>query len=257
LARRWTILLSIGLLVLILDQATKYWAVAHLTRAFQLEKATTPAEKIAVFLDDENRSRIRARPVVVSREHLRFRYVENPGAAWGMFGSLPDGVRVPFFLAISAFAIAFIVAFYRRLPARERMLQIAMALILGGAIGNLVDRLLRGYVIDFIDVHWRNDPNLHFPTFNVADIGITVGVALLLSQSFFGRRASEGAIATADSGAPFEPASAAPAHAERSSAPSGAAPSLATAEPAGNPSHVEPGSEQATSPSAQAPACKE
>lgn len=197
MARRWTILLTIALAVLAIDQASKYWAVAALTRTFEREKAETLAQRIAAFVEPEKREKIRTRPKVVDRSHLRFRYVENPGAAWGMFGGLPEGVRVPFFVTISSLAIAFMLAFYARLPRGERLLQVALALILGGALGNFADRILRGYVIDFIDLHWRNDPRLHWPTFNVADIAISVGVAFLLSHAFFARRPAPAASASA------------------------------------------------------------
>lgn len=186
MASRWRILLSIALLVLAFDQASKYLAVAHLTRAFELAQAKTALERVEAFLTEEKLERVRARPVVVHRDHLRFKYVENPGAAWGIFGGLPDGMRVPFFVAVSCAAVGFILHFFRRISERHRLLQVALALVLGGALGNFVDRILRGYVIDFIDLHWRNDPRLHWPTFNVADIAISVGVALLLSQTFFG-----------------------------------------------------------------------
>ncbi len=187
MATRWRILLSIALFVLVLDQVTKFWAVAELTRVFEMQKAQTFGEQLSAFLSEEKLERLRSRPVVVLQEHLRFKYVENPGAAWGMFGGLPDGLRVPFFFGVSVLAIGFLLAFFRRLPGDQRLLQVALALVLGGALGNFVDRILRGYVIDFIDLHWQNDPRLHWPTFNVADIGISVGVALLLSHTLFGR----------------------------------------------------------------------
>lgn len=186
LASRWKILFSIALLVLALDQVTKYLAVAELTRAFELEQAKSLPEKLEAFLGAEKLERVRTRPVVVQKDHLRFKYVENPGAAWGMFGGLSDAVRVPFFVVVSLLAVTFLVLFFRRLSDRHRLLQVSLALVLGGALGNFVDRILRGYVIDFIDLHWRNDPRLHWPTFNVADIAISVGVALLLAQTFFG-----------------------------------------------------------------------
>ncbi|WP_373047623.1 signal peptidase II [Vulgatibacter sp.] len=190
MAARWRLLLSIFLLVLVIDQATKFWAVARLTRAFEMEQASSISEQVATFLGAEKLERLRTRPVVAQRDHLRFKYVENPGAAWGMLGGLDDRYRVPFFAVVSVFAITFMLLFFRRLPESQRLLQVALALVLGGAVGNFLDRLLRGYVIDFIDVHWKNDPRLHWPTFNVADIGISVGVALLLSQSLFGRNRS-------------------------------------------------------------------
>jgi signal peptidase II len=79
----------------------------------------------------------------------------------------------------------------KRLPATERWLALALALILGGAIGNLWDRLVMGYVVDFIQVHYQN--RYYFPAFNIADSAITVGAIILVGHSLFdkGERAGE------------------------------------------------------------------
>src|SRR5207237_8276745 len=94
--------------------------------------------------------------------------------------------RVHFFYLVSIAAVIFIFSYYRKLRNDQRYLQIALALVLGGAVGNAIDRLLRGYVIDFIDWHWFDPgwlpPVLHLPTFTVADSGITVGLAILFLQ---------------------------------------------------------------------------
>lgn len=185
--RRWRLLLGIFAVVLIADQATKFWAVDRLTRLFEVRNASTVAEKVRLFFEVEHLERLRARPVVVHPDHWQFKYVENPGAAWGIFGGLPEGVRVPFFALVSVAAIAFLLYFFRRLPEERRLLQVALALVLGGAVGNFLDRLVHGYVIDFIDWHWKNDPALHWPTFNVADVAISIGIAVLLAHSLFGR----------------------------------------------------------------------
>lgn len=187
MAKRWRLLFTIAFVVFALDQVTKFLAVAELTRSFQLDQAKTFGAKVGSFVSSVKLERIRERPHTVLREHLRFKYVENPGAAWGAFGGLPDNLRVPFFFGVSLVAVAAILLFYRRVPRDQRVVQVALALVLGGALGNFLDRILRGYVIDFIDLHWQNDPRLHWPTFNVADIGISVGVALLLSHTLFGR----------------------------------------------------------------------
>jgi signal peptidase II len=88
-------------------------------------------------------------------------------------------------------ALGFITFMYVRLTPDQRRVRWALALVAGGAVGNFVDRLLRGYVIDFIDWHWRNQPGMRWPTFNVADAAICVGVALMLLDSFRPRRAAE------------------------------------------------------------------
>ena len=80
-------------------------------------------------------------------------------------------------ILVSILASGFIVTLLRRLDSRERGLITALTFILGGAIGNLIDRVIHGEVIDFLDVYWRN---YHWPAFNVADSFITIGVALAL-----------------------------------------------------------------------------
>lgn len=190
--RRWKILLVLFLGTVILDQVTKYWAVAELTRIFEVQQATTVGEKVSVFFTAEKLERIRTRPMPVWEDHWHFKYVENPGAAWGMFGSLDDSVRVPFFFVTTFVAVGALLLFLKRIPEDHRFLQIAIALVIGGAAGNFIDRIVRGYVIDFIDWHWKNQPHLHWPTFNVADIAISIGVGMLILESSFPRRAVAG-----------------------------------------------------------------
>ncbi|MBK8012711.1 MAG: signal peptidase II [Deltaproteobacteria bacterium] len=108
-----------------------------------------------------------------------WRYVENPGAAWGILSTASDGFRVPFFLVVSLGALVFILGFFRKLDDRQTLLMCALSSVFGGAIGNFIDRLHLSYVIDFIDWHVGT---AHWPTFNVADAGITCGVGLLLIE---------------------------------------------------------------------------
>ena len=96
-------------------------------------------------------------------------YVENPGAAWGLFRGRSERFRNTFFTLVSLGAVAFILYYYRRLRAEQRYLQVALALVLAGAVGNFLDRLARGYVIDFVEWYWWNRPDIRWPTFNVAD----------------------------------------------------------------------------------------
>lgn len=200
MATRWKILITLSLFIVVADQVTKFWAVDRLTRAFESVNAETFSERLTAFVQLRDLQRMREPPVVVLENFWQFRYVENPGAAWGSFTGIPENLRVPFFYVVSIAAIVFIGVFYRRLEENQRLLQVALALVLGGAVGNFIDRLIRGYVIDFIDWHWRNDPNLHWPTFNIADVGISVGVTLLLLDALFARK-KEGA-ETAGSRAP-------------------------------------------------------
>ncbi len=153
--RKYKILIIISVVAVILDQLTKWWAKG-----------------------------LRGRPAItVIDNFFHFVYVENRGAAWGMFSNLPDGVRVPFFLMISCVAVAFIFYFLRRVEDRQIGLIIALSCILGGAIGNFIDRIAYTSVIDFIDWHYYTH---HWPTFNVADVFISVGVALMLFEMLFG-----------------------------------------------------------------------
>ena len=86
-----------------------------------------------------------------------------------------------FFAALSAVVSAVIVVWISRLPKTRWIESLALALILGGALGNLYDRLVLGYVVDFLDFHWSGT---HFPAFNVADSGITMGAVLLILDMF-------------------------------------------------------------------------
>lgn len=104
-------------------------------------------------------------------------YVRNSGAAFGIFAGSAEIFRRPFLILVSIVASGFIVSLLRRLADRQRGLIIALTFVLGGAIGNLIDRVFYGEVIDFLDFYWRN---YHWPAFNIADSFITVGVAIAL-----------------------------------------------------------------------------
>ena len=102
-------------------------------------------------------------------------------------------MRRPFFLLVSVAAIAFIMTLYRRLQARQRALRWGLPLVLGGALGNVFDRVRLGHVIDFIDVHLiYKGIDRHWPTFNVADIAICVGVGLMAIDMFTAKRGRVG-----------------------------------------------------------------
>ncbi|HXG53456.1 MAG TPA: signal peptidase II [candidate division Zixibacteria bacterium] len=112
-------------------------------------------------------------PVIEGLFHLT--YIRNTGAAFGIFAGSAASFRLPFLVLFSVAAIIFIVVMLRRLPQEETGLATALAFILGGAIGNLIDRIAYGEVIDFLDFHWAG---YHWPAFNLADSFITVGVAI-------------------------------------------------------------------------------
>lgn len=105
---------------------------------------------------------------------------KNPAGAGGLLLSAPEGLRRPFFVVVSILAIVAIVVYVHRTVVMQRDVCWALALVLGGAIGNLIDRVSLGYVVDFARVFVTfGGKNYYWPVFNVADVAITVGVALL------------------------------------------------------------------------------
>ncbi len=108
---------------------------------------------------------------------LRLTYVQNRGAAFGILSDADLPYQSLLFAVVSLAALGAIAAYAWRLPARSRLPQTALALIMGGALGNLLDRARLGYVIDFVDAFWGVH---HWPAFNVADSAISIGVVLLV-----------------------------------------------------------------------------
>ncbi|HEY8087891.1 MAG TPA: signal peptidase II [Polyangiaceae bacterium] len=123
------------------------------------------------------------------RNHITLLLAKNRGGAWGLLQSTKEDVRRPFFLLVSVAAIAFIMTLYRRLQPRQHALKWGLPLVLGGALGNVFDRIRYGHVIDFIDFHLvYKGIEHHWPTFNVADIAICVGVGLMAVDMFTSKR---------------------------------------------------------------------
>lgn len=117
--------------------------------------------------------------------------VHNPGAAFSFLAGA-SGWQRWFFIGIALVVSVFIVGWVKRLSPRENWLAAALALILGGAIGNVIDRVMYGYVVDFIDLYYGA---WHWPAFNIADSAITVGVAIMLIDSLlFSRETTSGAV---------------------------------------------------------------
>jgi signal peptidase II len=114
-----------------------------------------------------------ALPVLPNFFHIT--HVRNQGAAFGILAN--HALRLPVLLGASLLAAVGICWYYRQFPPERRWLRWGLSLILGGALGNMIDRLRFGAVIDFLDVHWYQ---YHWPAFNVADSAITIGVVLLL-----------------------------------------------------------------------------
>ncbi|AWB50758.1 MAG: signal peptidase II [Rhodobacteraceae bacterium] len=109
----------------------------------------------------------------------------NTGASFGMMGGFMAGKPLLMAALTGALTIAFAVMAFRAQPALERA---GFALVVGGALGNIIDRLRQGAVTDFLDFYWRD---WHWPTFNVADIAITLGTVLILAASLPLRRRKE------------------------------------------------------------------
>jgi len=141
--------------------------------------------------------------IVVFKDHLSLTLTYNKGGAWGLLQTASETIRKPFFLVVSVLAIAFIVSLYARLGPGQRALRWGLPLVLGGALGNLSDRIIRASVVDFVDykAHWVQAMNgyiahvfpswgitNHWPTFNVADICICIGVALMAIDMLTSRR---------------------------------------------------------------------
>jgi signal peptidase II len=142
--------LWIALVVLVLDQATK----AVVRTQFELHEGV---------------------PVIPGFFNLT--RVHNTGAAFGMLNSVDFPFKTAALSMVAAGALAGLAFFAATLPMAQRLSRLGIALIIGGAAGNLIDRLALGYVTDFVDVYWED---WHFWAFNVADAAITVGVALMI-----------------------------------------------------------------------------
>ena len=104
-------------------------------------------------------------------------HVRNTGAAFGMLNDMQFRYKAGVMVLIAIAALVAVGMYATTLPRGQRVARLGLALILGGAVGNLIDRAMAGYVIDFVDVYWRG---IHFWAFNVADSAITVGVVLML-----------------------------------------------------------------------------
>lgn len=116
---------------------------------------------------------------------LNITYVRNPGAAFGFLANASPGLRSIFFLAVTATAIVLILYFIFKSGKEGLLLTCSLSLILSGAVGNLIDRIRFGEVIDFIDFYLGS---YHWPAFNIADSAISVGAVLLIVGMFKKKR---------------------------------------------------------------------
>ena len=147
---RYLVLSMIGFAIVIIDQVTKYWVM----QSMRLHESI---------------------PVVPNLFSVT--YIRNPGAAFGLLAGSSNAFRMVFFGLTSLFALALLGTILFRLPEKDWIGQLSIAGILGGAIGNLIDRLRFGEVIDFLDVYVEA---YHWPAFNVADSAISIGAVMLL-----------------------------------------------------------------------------
>ncbi len=146
---KWGIMLVPALVVIVLDQLTK----AMVLERMQLHQSIPVVDGLFAFT-----------------------YVRNTGAAFGILAGQLAGFRVPILLAVAALALLVLLWFVRTIPAERRGVIAACGGVLGGAIGNMIDRATYGEVIDFLDVYVGA---YHWPAFNVADAAITIGVMVL------------------------------------------------------------------------------
>ena len=114
-------------------------------------------------------------------------HLQNPGIAFGMLRNMSEDIRFYFYIAVFVLVLIVIFFFLRRLEEEQRLFRYALAFVLGGAIGNSIDRFAYGYVTDFIAVYWPGNPDLLWPPFNVADSAITVGAISILISGVVGR----------------------------------------------------------------------
>ena len=152
----------------------KYWVLTSLATALvALDQAT----KIYVH------SKFRLHETVqVIENYFNITYVRNPGAAFGFLAQSHPEFREPFFLVLPPIAMLIILWVLRSVQQNDRIQIVALSMVFGGAIGNYIDRLRFGYVIDFLDFHIQN--KYTWPAFNVADSAIVVGIGILLVISF-------------------------------------------------------------------------
>jgi signal peptidase II len=138
--------------------------------------------------------------IIISRFHLGetlsiilgffdLTYVRNTGAAFGFLAQADPRFRVPFFFIVPLVAIAAIAYIFKKIPEGDKKLSIALSLVIGGAVGNLIDRVIYGYVIDFFLFHWKYE--YQFPAFNVADSAICIGVGILMLDLLTAKDPSE------------------------------------------------------------------
>lgn len=122
--------------------------------------------------------------IIVIANFFNITYILNPGGAFGFFATQTPGFRKFIFLFLSSVVALFVLWFYQRCAKEYVFLSYGLALIFGGAVGNLIDRFLYGKVVDFLDFYIRS---AHWPAFNIADSAITVGMGILIYHIVFNK----------------------------------------------------------------------
>jgi len=168
-----TPLLTLPLLVVVADQLTKLWVLGNMT--LYQSFAVVPG-------------------------FFSITSVRNPGAAFGLFSTLSDGIRTGFLVGVTILALVLLSVFYFKSQPHEGIARIAAAMVMGGAVGNLIDRLRLGEVVDFLDVYISGH---HWPAFNIADSAITIGIGLFVWSAWMdGRQQSSTQCDTEDTTRP-------------------------------------------------------
>jgi signal peptidase II len=115
---------------------------------------------------------------VVIENFFNLTYIQNRGVAFGFLANVAPDVRTPLIFGFPLLSLLLLVIFFYQYNPANRKMVCALSIMIGGAIGNLIDRFRFGHVVDFFDFHWRYQ--FHFPAFNLADLAIFTGVGLLV-----------------------------------------------------------------------------
>lgn len=159
--KRYLILLAISGIIICLDQITKMYVHTHFTLH----------ESISVIKD-----------------YFDITYIRNEGAAFGFLANTAPTFRDIFFLSMPPIALLVILSILRSVPDDDILQISALSLVFGGAIGNYIDRVRFGWVIDFLDFYYEK---YHWPAFNVADMSIVLGISVLLLLMFKNKQPQE------------------------------------------------------------------
>lgn len=150
---------------------------------------TTIITLSAIILDQLTKYLIRVDiPLYSSVDVLPFfnlTHLRNTGVAFGMLQNLPENFKYPFYILVFVIALVVLISIIKNTQEKNRSMIVGLSLILAGAVGNSIDRFRLGYVTDFLNFHWFNDPSLNWPPFNIADSCITIGAILVVVTGLF------------------------------------------------------------------------